>query len=266
MPSMTEEPAFFVREGDRFVPTGQGASPWTRTTQGGIPLAGLIAHNIENIPAPSKMNPARLTIDIIGAVPMRPLFCISRIIREGRRVQLIDMELQAEGRTWVRASVLRVRSEATPSMNLPLSHSFPDEPEKVIRKVSWSESIPVKSDFLVPGPGTIWVKFQCQVVEGQAITPLERIAMASDFGSGIAPLFSSKEWTFANLDISIHLSRLPQGEWLLIDASSESAGNGIAIVSSRIADKFGMIGTAHQTVFLDKRQPAQVQKQFIRLK
>src|SRR3546814_5271344 len=63
-----------------------------------------------------------------------------------------------------------------------------------------------------------------------------------------------REWSFANVDISLHLTRMPEGEWIRIAAETDGAGNGIAIVHARLADERGEIGHAHQTLFLDRRR------------
>jgi len=245
--------AFFVQEGDLFVPTGMGASPWSRKAHGGVSLGGLVAHVLDRIPSPAPMQTTRLTIDIFGAIPLEPVAPVTRILREGRRVQLIEIEFQIEAKTWLRASALRLRTQEGPSYTRPLTHPYPDETAKGRQAAGWVEAIPVISDFLVPGPGACWVRFPCEVVAGEALSPLETVTMAADFGSGIASMVPITEWTFANLDIALHLTRLPRSPWILIDATSESAGNAIAISNTRLGDRDGLFGSAHQSIFLDRR-------------
>ena len=56
-----------------------------------------------------------------------------------------------------------------------------------------------------------------------------------------------------NLDISVDLSRLPCSDLLPIDGVSDSAGNGIALSNTRLGDRLGLFGMAHQSVFLERR-------------
>ena len=120
-----------------------------------------------------------------------------------------------------------------------LTRRLPD-PAAAEGKLPWVRMDTLAGGFMQIGPGARWVQFPgLEVVAGHAMTPLERVAMVSDFGSGTAPLVSPKDWSFANLDICIHLSRLPRGEWLLIDVTSESSGNGCGLVHSRLGDVDG---------------------------
>jgi hypothetical protein len=252
---MASDHSFYTRDGSRYQPTELAVSPWNSQVQSGVALAGLTAHLFERVPSPVAMHMARLTIDILGTAPMGALSATPRVIREGKRLQLLEIELLAEGRTCLRATALRVRTATSPARMDPPSHPFPDGAEHDLRRrqSKWVETIPIEGDYQVPGPGARWVRFSCQVVAGEALSPLESVAMLSDFGSGVGPLVSPREWTFANVDIAMHLTRLPSSDWLLIDASSESAGNGIGLSNTRLGDRSGMIGSAHQTIYLDPR-------------
>lgn len=247
--------SFYTRQGDDFAPTGLGVSVWNPNAQMGVALAGLAAHILGAVPAPVVMAPARLTIDILGAVPMEPLTPSLRVVREGKRMQVLELELSSGGRTWVKASALRVREAYSPMFEAPLSHAFPDlsTVAAVTRESAFATTIRLNGGYPDPGPGAWWVRPKIAVVAGHSVSAMEAVAMISDYGSGVAPLVSWEEWTYANVDVSIHLTREPRGPWLLIDARSESAGNGIGMVHSRLGDQDGMIGMAHQTVFLDRR-------------
>lgn len=250
---MTLPIGFFTHEGDRYVPTGRGISPWNGHSIGGLPIAGLLGHIMDRTPAPTPMHPARLTIDILGAVPMVPLTPTVTIAREGKRVQLVDVALTAQGRVWARASGLRVRMDRTAAQHMPPTRAFPVDPADA-KMTDVAEMIRVDAASPIPdGTGARWARFPYPVIVGQALTPFEMAAMGADFGSGISPLFPYSDWTFANLDISLHLTRLPRGEWLLVDAESQSSGNGVAIARSLLGDRDGMFGTSTQTVFLDRR-------------
>jgi acyl-coenzyme A thioesterase PaaI-like protein len=246
---MTE--SFFVREGDHFHPNGICTSPWQPTALSGAALAGLAAHTLDRVPAPTAMVTARLTIDILGTAPVGPVTTTTRVVREGPRLQLIDVELQARGRSWLRATALRVRTAESPEQSVPPTRTFPTALET--KPLRWGEYIPIDRDTCAPRTGASWVRVTSMVVDGEPLSPLERIAITSDTGSGTAPLVSRKDWTYANIDIATHMTREPRGEWLLVDARSESAGNGIGLIHSMLGDRDGMIGMAHQTLFLQPR-------------
>jgi hypothetical protein len=102
------------------------------------------------------------------------------------------------------------------------------------------------------GPGVVWARFDGDIVAGTPISPFVQFAMASDFGSGVSANIPWREWTFANVDISLHLLRKPRGPWARVQARTRSAGNGIAIVDTLLADLEGPVGHAHQTLFVTK--------------
>jgi hypothetical protein len=198
------------------------------------------------------MHVARLSIDLMGAVPMVPLEPLVKVVREGKRVQLIELALAAGGRSWVRASALRIRLADTPPLPAALTVPFPCD--AVPRGHGWFESLVVRCEAGGQGPGAWWIRFLANAVEGEVCSPLERVAMTADFGSGTAAPASRVDWTLANLDIAVHLTRAPRGEWLLLDSTSETAGNGIGLVHNRLGDCDGMIGGGYQTIFVDRWQ------------
>jgi hypothetical protein len=249
---MTAEPAFYRHEAGGFAPTGLGLSPWTANAQMGVCLAGLLVHALESVPSQVPMVTARLTIDILGAVPLETLVATTRILRDGKRLQLVEAELRIGERVWLRGTALRLRIGESPEGSVALAHPLPDEAEAPSGE-HWVHVVRLAGDHRRPGPGASWIRWTSTLIAGEKVTPLQAVAMVADFGSGTAPLLPMETWTFANVDISIHLTRPPRGEWLLVDATSESAGNGIGLTHTRLGDRDGMFGMAHQTTFLSRR-------------
>lgn len=244
--------AYFIREGERFVPTGLGPSFWDPAKQGGAQICGLTAQLLGAIAVPLPMLPVRLTLDIYGAVPMAPLTARTRLLREGKRIQLAELELDADGRTWVRATLLRVRREGEEAQLVPLTHPFPEGAQGQARVLA--ESIRIAGSETEPGPGAVWMRVITPMIAGEPIDPLACVAAAADWGTTVAPPASLTDWTYASLDLSIHLSRMPRSDWMLLDGTSEVAGNGTGIATLRMGDTDGMFGTAHQSVFLTRRE------------
>jgi hypothetical protein len=244
--------SFFERDGERYVPTGLGVSPWNGHSQNGVSLAGLAAHVAAQIPSPVEMLPTRLSLDILGAVPMTPLTARTNVLREGKRIQILDVALEAEGVVKLRATLTRIRTAAAPSHETPLTKPFPADAERR-QGQSWFHVIQLDDGRREGAPGAWWINLDVDVVAGSPVTPWERLAMASDFGNGVAPPLPFKDWNLANVDIALHLTRLPRSEWLLVDAFSETAGNGFGMSTTRIGDLEGMIGGAHQSLFIERR-------------
>ncbi|MFO7779377.1 MAG: thioesterase family protein [Nitriliruptoraceae bacterium] len=107
------EPSIFHLDGDRYVASNLARGPWDpHACHGGAPAA-LLAAAVDQVTAPAAMQGVRLTFDLLRPVPVGvPLRLDVEVIREGRRVQLLDARLtQAEdGAELVRCRALRIRS------------------------------------------------------------------------------------------------------------------------------------------------------------
>src|SRR5438132_7724207 len=65
---------------------------------------------------------ARLTVELERPVPLAPLTITTQLTRPGKRVQLIDQALHADGNVVARARALRIR---TTSFELPAGDVVP---------------------------------------------------------------------------------------------------------------------------------------------
>lgn len=249
---------FYAPDGDAFLPTGLAASPWEQGKQNGVALGGLLTHLIEQEPAPARMGTARLTIDILSAADLAPTIGRTRTVREGRRIQMVEAELLIAGRVVARATALRVRKADTPVIPVATDYPPPETvpPSDFLGDTAFGGSMEtrlVQGGLRTPGPGTLWVKFGHEHVRGVALSPLVRTAILGDFGGGLGSEMDGETWTYANLDIAVHLVREPVGEWLLIEARTASAGLGVGRSDMILADRDGPFAQAHQTLFIAPR-------------
>ena len=60
----------------------------------------------------APMRIARLTVDLMRPVPVAPLDVETTIVREGRKIQLIQVSLKAAGQEVARASVLNLSDQS----------------------------------------------------------------------------------------------------------------------------------------------------------
>jgi len=249
-----KRPAFYRREGEAYVPTGIGVSPWNGTSQVGLALAGLSGHVIARVPTQEPMLTTRISIDILGAVPLVPLIPQIRVLRDGRRMQVVDAEFFAEGKLWLRATAVRARISDTGEQSTPLTRRYWTEQDHY-DDLKWFEERQIALDRSKPGPGAIWIRFLTDIVEGEPLEPLSLAAILGDFGNGTAPVLPLMENTLANMDITVCMSRLPRGDWMLIDAEGETSGQGSGYSRTRLGDAEGMFATAMQSIFIDQRVP-----------
>lgn len=254
---MSQKPAIFERTARGFMPTEIARSPWNDFSINGAAIGGLLAALVEEPMAGGEKHVARLTVDILGTVPKAELEGRTSILRKGRRMELLAAEILANGRVQARATALCVRTSDTPA--ICEANPFPGpkavEARPFLRSGSFggtAETRPVRGAIMEAGPGTLWFKHGAEVVSGTPISPLMRAAIIADFGNGVGNTMPDRSWTFANLDIGINFLRMPRGEWLMIDAVVESAGNGHAIARNSFADEEGIYARGFQTLFIDK--------------
>lgn len=250
--------AYFEPADGGFVPTQAAIGPWNPNDLSGVALGGLLAHVIDREVGDAAMTVARLTIDILGTAPRKPLEPRIRVVREGKRIRILEAELLVAERVVARGTAMLVRQRETIAYETPLPHPLPEDVpvsrpsgNPVLREVI--ERRIVHGDYRTPGLGAMWVKFDIEMAAGTPMSPLVRAAMLGDMGSAIGSSFPVRDWTFPNLDISIHFNRAPRGEWVLLESLTEGAGNGLAIVSSTFMDRDGVYARGHQTLFLEPR-------------
>src|SRR5690349_5103321 len=104
--------AVYWLSGNRVETSALASGPWGRMQHGSAPAA-LIAHVANALPAAQPMRVARLTIDLMRPVPIAPLEINTEVVREGRKIRLLRIDLIAEGVLVVSGSVLQVRRAPT---------------------------------------------------------------------------------------------------------------------------------------------------------
>lgn len=256
--------AAFYRQIDEtlFEPLVPATGSWNRQHQNGVAVGGLLAHALEATPTRSPMATTRLTVDIMKPVPFQPIETRVRIIRDGARMQLIDAEILADGAVVARASAMRIRTEATPAAadlarDLPLPEDLPPNPVTSVLDIGHPmETRLARGSMRELGPGGFWTTFNADLVEGLPMPGLARAAMAADVASAPSTIVERGKWSFANVDLSLYLTRAPIGDWMLCDAATLSDGAGVGLVNTILADRTGVFGRAHQTLFLARIEAA----------
>src|SRR6476469_11018777 len=105
-------PPIYRIDGDSVVTSPDAAGPWDRRMQHGSAPSALVTWAAERIPTPVPMNVARVTIDLMRPVPVAPLTIESEVLREGRKIQLCEIKLFADGIQVVDATVLKIKRQS----------------------------------------------------------------------------------------------------------------------------------------------------------
>jgi len=255
--------AVFRVDGDRVIVGPHAAGPWDPTMQHGSAPASLVVWAAEAIPVALPMRIARVTIDLMRAVPLKPLTLETEVLREGRKIQLCAVRLWADGALVVAATVLKVRLqlEQLPSdiADLPATlrspEASPEDPAQFSNSpfVTGMQLRAARGKFGVPGPGAIWYRVVRPLVEGEAVSQAVRAVVAADFCNGTSAALDFRRWTFLNADLTVSLAREPIGEWILVDAESWIGPDGAGLAMARLADTQGYFGRAVQSLVIEKR-------------
>ena len=103
------------------------------------------------------------------------------------------------------------------------------------------------------GPRRLWMREVRELVDGVALTPFVRAALASDFASPFANA-GEKGLGFINSDVTLYLHRLPVTNRIGFDVVNHHATDGIAIGECWLYDEEGAIGTS-TVAALAQRKP-----------
>ncbi len=111
----------------------------------------------------------------------------------------------------------------------------------------------MSGSFLEPGPATVWMRMRIPLVGGEEPSSLQRVLVAADVGNGISAVLDWREYLFINVDLTVHLERMPEGEWVCVDAVTLPQASGIGTAESVLSDQRGRIGRAAQTLLIAQR-------------
>jgi hypothetical protein len=107
--------------------------------------------------------------------------------------------------------------------------------------------------FTAPGPATVWMRMRHPLVKGERPTALQRVLTAADSGNGVSVTLDWNRYLFINVDLTVQLERMPEGEWVCLDAVTRPHPNGVGVADTRLSDERGRIGRALQTLLVSGR-------------
>lgn len=253
--------AFFVPDGDAWVATSHTRGPWSPTHQHGGPPAALIAHVVEA--AAPEFAVTRLTVDFLRPVPIDRLRVRLDPLREGSKVQRwIGLLLHAETVVahaviaLIRRDAVSVKpliDEATlppPEASRPFQFPFFREADGYHTAM---ETRLARGEF---GSGRVaaWMRQRVPLVPDTPPSPLERVLVAADSGSGVSAALDHRLQSAINADLTVAVSRPLEGEWVGLDSVSTYEPSGIGLADTRICDSRGTVGRVLQGLVLEERR------------
>lgn len=242
--------------------TALASGPWDPNAQIGGAPAALLARAFERVPAPEGLLLARLTYDFIRPAPIGPVEIRADVVRSGRRVQLLDGAMLADGVEVVRARALRIRS-ADPGQIHHEETAAPPGPDAgstgplpgLHRPRFATDAVEVRfvAGAFGDGPATAWFRLTRPLVGGEEPTPLQRMVAASDFGAGLSGMLPREDYLFINTDMTLYVEHQPVGEWICLDSQTRIAAGGIGVAESVLYDERGRVGRATQALLVAPR-------------
>ncbi|WP_127935329.1 thioesterase family protein [Nonomuraea polychroma] len=246
----------------RYLASEHTQGPWDPATQHMGPVTALIVHELARTAPRPGLEPSRLVVDVFAPVPVAELEIATDVARDGKRVQCLTASVSSGGREYARASAWRIREADTPATPVP-GPPAPVPPRSDEHARSWLGSgfgygkaldwRFVTGGPMELGPATVWGRLTIPLVEGEEMTPLERLAVFADSGNGVSFAVDFATHVFVNVDLTISLFRSPEGEWICLDAETVIGPSGRGLTRSTLYDESGQVGTATQTLFVAPR-------------
>lgn len=261
---MSEPAAFYEPLGDgRYRATPATIGPWSPELQHAGPPAALLAHALERLAPRPGARIGRLSVEILGPVPVGEMRVTTAVERPGRSVQLLSARAEVGGREVMRALAWQLqaapgRSPAAgprePAPPLP-----PPQPQRYfpgLPSFPYGEALEwrfTEGHFDAPGPATVWARCRIPIVAGEPLTGLTRLVAMVDSANGVSWELPLGAFTFVPVDLNVVLRRSPEGEWVGMSATTSVETDGLGLVQTRLFDVGGTIGASLHTLFVAPR-------------
>jgi hypothetical protein len=254
--------AFFVPDGAGFVATELTRGPWSAAHQHGGPPSALLAYVLER--AVPDMQLTRITVDFLRPVPIAPLTVRLEVLRSGRKVQRFTAMLAAGDEVVAHAVALLVRAttlalppaaagEPPPPPGSSTPFEFPFFKDR--RNYGGAMEVRFARGKFGDGDVTAWMRMRVPLVPGETPSPMQRVLVAADSGSGVSAVVDPRRFSFLNADLTVQVHRPLEGEWVGLESVSLPQPHGVGLTDTRLHDTRGPIGRALQGLVLDARGP-----------
>jgi acyl-CoA thioesterase len=249
-----------------FEPTLATESPWSSDAQHGGPPTALLAHVMRTRLPAEGMRLARITNEFLGSIPRVPLTAEASVIRDGRRIRLVEASLLAEGRPVAVARAWQIATSGEggiPAEGLasepapPLPEAMPQKYFSGFRQWGYGESVEwrwVRGTYDSAGEAVVWARPRIPLVAGEAMHPLDRVLVVADSANGVSSALNPSEWLFIPPAITVTLHRYPAGDWVYLAATSTLAADGLGSTLGTLGDKDGQVGSVAQPLLVARQR------------
>lgn len=235
------------------VPTDAARSLWSTDQMHGVAVSGAMARAIERAMPRDDLRPARYTLDMFRPATMSPFAIETTLVREGRRICLVDAVLVQDDEPRARASAIFLKPSEDPDGEVWQPTDNPTAPEGVpvltgptipwfASDKPWSQDF---ADHQNAGRKQTW-QHGVPIVADEEPTPFQAVASIAD-ATTMACNWGNAGVQYINTDITLSLARLPRTAELGLRGERWSGHDGIAVGVATVFDRDGVIGQSMVT-------------------
>jgi hypothetical protein len=254
--------------GEKFRATDLARGTWSASIQHGGPVSALLVRALERCEQRDDTRLSRVVIDLLGGVPAEgDMWVSSQLQRGGKQIELVSAEMLTPGpdgrlRPVARASGWRLQQQDTQALAhaaAPLPRPRTEAKTRNMKPLGWDRNYVHSLEWLwlteplTDGPGESWINPTVDLVNGEAMTQLERLFAVADCANGIGSKLDISKWTFLNTDLAVHVFRIPDGKWIGIRAETNYGPDGIGTTIGTLFDDQGAVGAIQQSVLVRAR-------------
>jgi hypothetical protein len=256
--------AFFIPTGPMaWAPTRAVIGPWSDQFQHGGPPIALLGRALRLHPCEAPLQLARLTVEFLGPVPVAPCEIEVKVLRPGKRVELLQAQMTVAGRPALLAHAWRLAPQAGSSPPVRDPYAIPPLPDAQVTgffngvsTFPYGEAMEwrfVRGGFAEPGPALVWGRPRIPLVAGEPLHGIDGLLTMLDSANGVSAENDIRTHTFVPVDLTLNLHREPAGPWFGMDARTMVDATGIGTVTTTVFDTAGPVGRSLHTLFVRPR-------------
>lgn len=240
-----------------FRPSDHVSGAWDESMQHIGPALGLLVHAVESDCAARRGDPmviSRLAYELLGVVPMDVVDVRVEVIRPGRTIELVEATYGHGDRTGIRLRAWLQQPRDTTAVAgdgfdpIPPPADMEAWDPTTIWRGGYMASAQVRRESAGPGRSRYWVRTDVPLLADEEVSTLARMAGLFDIANGMAVRAEPDLVHYPNIDLTAHLVRRPQGEWVGFDTRVTFGPGGLGLTASVIHDSEGPLGTVAQSL------------------
>lgn len=249
---------YFVRTGeDRYTATSHVGGAWFVDEQHIAPLLGLVTHLVEvdrDERRTDGLVVARLSFDILGRVGLGEVSTGVRTVRPGRSVELVEAVASQSDRAvvilraWLMKPAVTADIAATSLSSIPRPEDAAPFDATKVWPGKFIESIEVRRLQAEPGRAMVWARTPLPLIVEEPHSRFAATVGLLDIANGMTVRVDPTAVAFPNVDLTLHLFRQPEGEWVGFDTTVTFGGGGVGVTSSVIHDRRGPFAVMAQSL------------------